>query len=301
MNLCAQRARGKPLQYLLGSEYFGDIEILCKPGVLIPRPETAASVMYLTTLLTRRYSPSTLRLLDLCTGTGCIPLLFQHEFRKHNVRNVGSLESLGIDVSEKAVHLANENLKAQNEDRAALSFAQADVMTDINTTGRIGPPPLMQILQDQWKGGGRPKWDVLLSNPPYISPHAFKSTTARSVRDFEPKLALVPRAGSHLTSDEARGDAFYPRLLSIADEVEAKVILFEVADMEQALRVARLAQGQSIWDKIEIWRDEPGATDLEGGPLQDAINAQGVTIRGRGNGRSVFAWRGEAARWLGIA
>lgn len=43
--LCNERARGKPLQYLLGSEYFGDLEIACRPGVLIPRQVRFANSM----------------------------------------------------------------------------------------------------------------------------------------------------------------------------------------------------------------------------------------------------------------
>lgn len=95
------------VRYVLGSEFFGDLEIKCRPGVLIPRSVhlspiisrffsdlpvrrqgTAASVTRLVNLLSSNAQslPSALRVLDLCTGTACIPLLFHHEFYSRQSR-----------------------------------------------------------------------------------------------------------------------------------------------------------------------------------------------------------------------
>ncbi|KAK4987911.1 hypothetical protein LTR66_007466 [Elasticomyces elasticus] len=99
-----------------------------------------------------------------------------------------------------------------------------------------------------------------MSNPPYISPLEFDNTTSRSVRNFEPKIALVPPSDAALSGID-QGDVFYPRLLAIAEEVGAKLVLLEVADLTQARRVATMAYKQRVWDGIEIWRDDPDGRD----------------------------------------
>ncbi|KAK8160297.1 S-adenosyl-L-methionine-dependent methyltransferase [Phyllosticta citrichinensis] len=279
-----QRVTGKPLQYILGTEYFGDLEIVCRSGVLIPRQDTAASVAHLAQLLQSSDSlPSRLRVLDLCTGTGCIPLLLDH-LLSHS-RDPPELQLLGVDVSQKCVDLSEEN-KARCQARYT-EFARADVIAG----GSSQAPSLLALLQDR----ASPQWDVLTSNPPYISSHAFVHTTARSVRKFEPKLALVPPAGiSEIPED---GDLFYPRLLDVADLVQSQVALFEVADLCQALRVASLARDKGSWEGVEIWRDEPGAKDDAFARMEQTIDD--VKILGRGNGRSVVCWRDQGATWLG--
>ena len=110
--LCEARGRGVPLQYLLGTEYFGDLKLRCEHGVLIPRPATAAAVMSLLEWLKRGkvQMPRELKLLDLCTGTGCISLLFGHSF-PFNETQVEDLSILGVDISPTAIQLAKLNRK----------------------------------------------------------------------------------------------------------------------------------------------------------------------------------------------
>lgn len=179
-----------------------------------------------------------------------------------------------------------------------MQFIQADILADfdshssiMNKLRHLGPERLV------------PNYDILISNPPYISTSAFRTTTAASVRKFEPKLALVPPTSPYDSDDRCTvedGDLFYPKLFQIAESSGTKVVLFEVADMEQACRVAAMA-GDS-WDGVEVWRDDPGAVT---GKEAEHVNVgkQGLTrdvrVRGRGNGRSVVAFRGEGGRWIG--
>ena len=259
------------------------------------RPETAASVTHLARLVRSAQDlPSELRVLDLCTGTGCIPLLFHHEF--YSAREDVRLRSLGIDVSNKAIRLARRNrsrLRDSKTSKSVAEFIMADVLVDPfadQSRGVNEPMPFKPALNFFQKP---PFWDILISNPPYISPSAFRTTTTRSVRGFEPKLALVPPQGSGKTDTE-RGDAFYPMLLVAARDVEAKVVLLEVADLHQALRVARMAQQTRLFDGIEIWRDEPDQPNKS-----SAQEAYEFDVVGRGHGRSVLCWRGQGAAWLG--
>lgn len=76
-------------------------------------------------------------------------------------------------------------------------------------------------------------------------------------------------------------------------------MLFEVADLEQAKRVAGMARKQGGWDGVEIWRDWPGQDD-DGVESGDVVAMEDVKIQGTGNGRSVFAYRGDARDWLGV-
>lgn len=236
--------------------------------------------------------PTELRVLDLCTGTGCIPLLFRHEFASK--RKDIDLRILGIDISEKSINLARHNLLKNGQGMQAragmTNFARADVLADPFADLIAGAPlPLRNLLNyNKWA----PFWDVLISNPPYISPSAYWKTTTRSVRGFEPKLALVPPSKTKL-DDTQQGDMFYPRILKVACEVEAKIVLLEVADLGQALRVARLAQKLDTFDGIEIWREEPDVSSSQ------STTEDGFHVHGRGNARSVVCWRSIGGSWLG--
>jgi hypothetical protein len=229
--------------------------------------------------------------LDLCTGTGCIPLLVQHDLL--SARGDLNPRVLGVDISDKALKLALHNLQrlrknGQIADKGSLEFLQADILIDPFADQTEGALSLKAALN--W--ASQPSfWDVLISNPPYISPSAFWKTTTRSVRHFEPQLALVPPWQAKQTDTE-QGDLFYPRLLDIARDVEAKVVLLEVADMKQALRVAQCARNMDIFDGVEIWREQPSA-------VSDTIIADDISVVGEGNARSVLCWRGLGTTWLG--
>ncbi|KAK6420845.1 hypothetical protein LTR95_016888 [Oleoguttula sp. CCFEE 5521] len=312
-----RRARGEPLQYILGTEHFGDLEIDCRPGVLIPRQETAASVTRLATLLRdgwrKHGSPEQFSVLDLCTGSGCIPLLLHHELASKRTPSedfdpplsVPELRVLGVDVAPEALRLAKYNVRKYFNTRHPeymemlpygpheISFIQADVLTKPTSS----PVPTVPTLPEAMHKSKQPtSFDILISNPPYISSNSFLRTTAASVRRYEPKLALVPRPPAGNESTENDGDAFYQHLLQHAEDVQAKIVLFEVAGLNQAKRVASLTVAQGIWNTIEIWRDDPTPKDDE---LQViTIDQHNVRIIGSGHGRSVFAWRGVGAHWL---
>ncbi|KAF2478629.1 S-adenosyl-L-methionine-dependent methyltransferase [Neohortaea acidophila] len=294
-----RRSRGEPLQYILGTEYFGPLEIQCRPGVLIPRQETAASVTHLVNLLSSagKTLPPRLRVLDLCTGTGCIPLLFQHEYYfRHKGQNDSfpRLDVVGVDNSSVALRLAEKNKRLQlaalrwsssststkHQSLKAMTFMYADVLRGEETL-QLGT------------------FDILISNPPYISSTDYWRNTSPSVRKFEPHEALVPPANANGSLNDAHdGDLFYHHLHDIALRVNAQIVLLEVADLEQAHRVSRALNGP--WDGVEIWRDEPAARDEnENTVCSSHLGSASIPILGLGNGRSVFAYRGRGAAWLG--
>jgi methylase of polypeptide subunit release factors len=253
-----------------------------------------------------------MNILDLCTGTGCIPLLVHHElFNQSDFEpNIGHIA--GIDISQHALELAEENKtqcvqNAQTHQPSTTKFSlsilrdmqfhRADILAE-----HSNPSSVMSTLTEAHGAKqSRPTYDILISNPPYISTSAFCRTTSASVRKYEPKLALVPPGPNPSTvqNTDDDGDLFYPKLFELAIMLDTKVVLFEVADMEQAVRVADLAGDD--WEVVEIWRDDPGA-DGDGVEFVDVGEGEGrrrVDVRGIGNGRSVVAYRGDGSRWLG--
>ena len=310
-----RREKGEPLQYILGTQPFGELEILCRPGVLIPRWETEVYTskigLLAKTFLVEQGGENReqelkscerpLRVLDLCTGTGCIPLSIYEMLNDLKVESEGEseakgggrlkLEVLGVDISTTALNLAKENLRhnillGYLPEQAAdeIVFLHADVLMPSHPVPPPAAPYLIDVIEEVLgKGNGKLEIDILTANPPYISPTHFSSSrTSRSVRRYEPRLALVPSscsprsptsAGlgwSTLTSTPSPGDEFYHHILPLAKHLNARLTVLEVADTEQAERVAELAgrvflkEGKVVEESahpevlIEIWFDDGG-------------------------------------------
>lgn len=291
--LCGRRGRGEPLQYVLGSQPFGSLDIKCRPGVLIPRSETEAYTSHLAqlikfgTLLGARAERQTkeLKVIDFCTGTGCIPLFLFATLRKAFPR----LTVRGIDVSPNAIALAkyniDHNLKAGNipgaDDSRALSIVQADLFND-------------EAIADQ----AGSQWDVLVSNPPYVSKDTWNNGRGQlgySVRKYEPRLALVPGEQYEVPAGMRHEDIFYARLLDVAQRLQSKLLLMEIGDEDQALRVAGLFYAHALANggTVELWRDWPDLEPAVDEPISVSV-AQGsgrqitLPIKGSGNLRSLF-------------
>ncbi|KAK2004559.1 HemK family methyltransferase [Colletotrichum falcatum] len=285
--LCARRGRGVPLQYVLGSQPFGALDIKCRPGVLAPRAETEAYALHLAGMIGSGRLPrlrdcgGELRVVDFCTGTGCIALaLYQGLARR---RPAARLSVLGVDVSPAAVRLSRENLRRNigagalprptEEDK--VSFRLADVF-------------------DEAAVATVPRCDVLVSNPPYISREVWaygRGQMGYSVRKYEPRLALVPGDAAPAYDGCEHADVFYARLLDVARQLRPRVLLFEVGDQEQAVRVARLVRRNEYTRQAatcELWRDWPDLTPEEDETTELDVDAECVAVKGSGNVRSVF-------------
>jgi len=306
-----RRSRGEPLQYILGNQPFGDLEILCRRNVLIPRPETETYTEMLGRLLNNKMAcaktllpTGKLSILDLCTGSGCIALLLHSllrppkaasECRSETAGHVG-LNITGLDISSSAIDLARDNLQ-HNVNKGLLhkdasrdvSFAEADVSQLADTTA------LSAVIGDGLVSDSG-CFDVVISNPPYISPEDYApgGTTARSVRKFEPKLALVPQASGDM-DDRApvpQADVFYYWVLQIARKVRAQMVVMETGGGDQVWRVQHLMtelmrdEDPNIW--CEIWLDDGSIRTSTNGSVGDQHCA---------NCRALVLYRHEWARW----
>lgn len=134
-----------------------------------------------------------------------------------------------------------------------------------------------------------PAIDLLISNPPYISPSDFRNgTTARSVRLFEPRLALVPpitpTPNTHPTASGGDNpeDIFYQRLLDLSLAVRARLTVLECGDKAQAERVIDLFRGMgrgegSVTFTARIWPGTEGECRANGFHVVDGSRC--VVIR----------------------
>lgn len=343
--LCRRRGRGEPLQYVLGNQPFGPLEILCKRGVLIPRQETEAYTYHLASIILKClpdildlsshqrglfsgskhcHHPLPLRILDLCTGTGCIPLLLAHLLLSGSSSSSPlNVEVAGIDISALAVSLARKNYTHNKafflpyttstsslphppppmSQHALFKFEKFDIFSSdlscfLSTLFKRCDGVAAQRIS--FSTSSSIKIDILTANPPYISRSNFWRTTARSVRGWEPELALVPQAEAwidDISKAKRTEDIFYERIISLVrDEVvNPLVILLEVGDMEQAIRVAKIMLDE-IEDRkireIEIWRDFPNANKLDKREKAVLVATRKgemmVDVQGVGHGRAVY-------------
>jgi methylase of polypeptide subunit release factors len=190
-------------------------------------------------------------------------------------------------VSFDALKLAKQNLEHNISSGSLSKLAAEQISFEYGN-----------VLQDDSKIVQHTSFDIVVSNPPYISPAGYDKNTSRSVRNWEPKHALVPPSLPNGTSKKDlttnQEDCFYPHILSIASKANAKVILMETGDIHQAIRVASMARRCGKWNDIEIWRDWPDQPDTgHQRQLETNSDSEGIRIRGQGHGRSVLCWSKE--------
>ena len=159
--MLARRSRHEPLQYILGYTSFCGLRIAVTPQVLIPRPETERLFEIVLSSIESLPSP---RVLDICTGSGCLPVAIKHFYPKSEV--------YACDISPEALAIAESNAVYH---KAPIHFFLCDILHK--------DPPIPDNLL----------FDTILSNPPYIPSEEY-ATLDREVRLFEPELAL--NAGS---------------------------------------------------------------------------------------------------------
>ena len=156
-SLITRRLNGEPVAYITGSWEFYGIPLEITPAVMIPRVDTELLAKAAIELM-RNYSGA--RILDLCSGSGCLGCAIAHEIPGARV--------VMADSNRDALKICRRNV-LQNDLNTSVSCVEADAMAD----------PPMSIGS----------FDLIVSNPPYI-PTADIPTLDVSVRDFEPSTAL---------------------------------------------------------------------------------------------------------------
>jgi release factor glutamine methyltransferase len=154
--LVKRRAAAEPVAYLVGHREFFSIDFLVRPGVLIPRPDTEILVMAALDVLKPVPHP---RVLDLCTGSGCIPVAIAQN-------HPGAVLS-AVELHEIPLSVAQENVSRHGLGER-IQILQGDLFR---------PVPAGALF------------DVITSNPPYVT-HREIQELAADVRDHEPHAAL---------------------------------------------------------------------------------------------------------------
>ncbi|WP_153720836.1 peptide chain release factor N(5)-glutamine methyltransferase [Sporosarcina cascadiensis] len=204
---------GKPIQYILGEESFYGYSFEVNEHVLIPRPETEELVYHALERANKLFGNRPIEMADIGTGSGAIAVAFKKERPSANVT--------ATDFSEEALKVAARN--AERND-AVITFLQGD---------------MEEPLTPQ-------KWDIILSNPPYIAEQEKKEMSA-TVYGFEPASALFA---------EEEGLYFYRRLAARLSPMLNKqaFIGFEIGYL-QGEKVQQFLQEAFPQAKVEIVQD----------------------------------------------
>ena len=147
----------RPMQYILGYEWFYDCKLMVNENVLVPRPETEELVRWILQVLKGK-EMSDIRIIDIGTGSGCIPVILKKELTRATLN--------AIDISDRALEVARSNALEYKLD---IEFHKMD------------------IHQPEFPAGKT--FDLIVSNPPYIT-QAEKNEMHERVLAFEPNEAL---------------------------------------------------------------------------------------------------------------
>lgn len=161
--LVRRRLTGEPVAYLLNQKSWHDLDLFVDKRVLVPRPETE-TLLDVVLAICRHSLQKPTRILDLCTGSGCLAIALGKAFPDAHVD--------AVDISPEALEIAQINA-IRNEVR--------------NVEFHLGDATSIDFLEGF---NNRGKFDVVVSNPPYVSEAEWLECDP-SVREFEPKIALV--------------------------------------------------------------------------------------------------------------
>lgn len=214
LNWIRQRAEHIPLQQLTGEQDFMGLTFTVNENVLIPRQDTEILVEEVLKEL-----HDGMRILDMCTGSGCILLSLLHYSN--------DCEGLGVDLSAEALEVAGRNvLKVLTPEKAEHAhFLQSDLFEKVEG-----------------------KFEIIVSNPPYIA-SAEVEKLMPEVRDHEPRMALDG------TED---GLYFYRRIIEEAGKhlVSSGMLFFEIGyDQGQAVSELMRTEG---YCEVQVVQDYAG-------------------------------------------
>lgn len=214
----------EPIQYIIGLADFMGEKFLVNKDVLIPRDETELLVRKAIEIIKENNFKM---VLDMCTGSGCIACM---------IAKLTNSQAMGVDISTEAIHTAFKNMEKFGLYNKAI-FRKSDIYS--------------KIREDE-------KFDLIVSNPPYIPPKE-KETIQEEV-SYEPDLALY-------TTDE-KGLAFYEKIIKDAPKFLNKggYLMFELG-IGQSTSVAQLMK-KAGFENIKVLKDLANIDRVIFGTLQ---------------------------------
>jgi len=222
--------RWEPVQYILGEADFYGLRFKVNPHVLIPRSETEELVfLALETIKTEWGHGAAVQVVDVGTGTGCIPISLR--------KKLPALQVMGVDVSEEALEVAAQNAMLNG---VQVAFHRVDI-----------------LKPDTWSDT-LPAMDLLISNPPYI-PEKEQSVMSAQVLDYEPHGALfVPDEDPFV---------FYRALIDLLSQKgKPGAILLAEANEFHARSVSALLEEKGL-TSVQVHEDLQGKARMVSGQL----------------------------------
>ena len=218
VNCISKRKKHRPLQYITGVQNFMGLEFAVNENVLIPRQDTEILVEEVM-----RHLHDGMRILDMCTGSGCILLSLLYYSN--------GCSGLGVDISVDALQVAEQNAKRIGElknDTASAEFIQSNLFEQLDAQAG--------------------SFEIIVSNPPYIQSDMIE-TLMPEVKDFEPHMALDGRAD---------GLYFYREIISQAGKYLAGggALFFEIG-YDQGAAVKELMEAAGYLD-VKVVKDFAG-------------------------------------------
>lgn len=220
--LVRRAAEQEPVEYLTGRAHFFGLEFEVGREVLIPRPDTETLVEHVLQRVRVTPGLEAPRILDLCTGSGCIAAALAHHLKSADV--------LAVEISPAAVEVARKNI-------ARLGLGErVEVLSG----------DLYEPLKDRVDAG---PFHLIVSNPPYIASGQIPSLD-RSVRDYEPIQAL---------DGGPDGLVVHRRILSGAVErlLPGGHIFLEIA-FDQAEPATKMMEQFPAFTDVKVLRDYAG-------------------------------------------
>ncbi len=213
-SMIARRAKREPLQYITGHAYFMGYEFRVTPDVLIPRFDTEILVEE-----SLKYAYSGMKVLDMCTGSGCIAISYAGQCRERGYDNI---TVNAVDISAAALSVAADNAMRAGVD---INCVRSDMFTGVDGI-----------------------YDMILSNPPYIP--------TRDIGELEPEVRVSEPVGA---LDGHEDGLFFYRILVAESPSHLKAggrLIMEIG-YNQADDVCSLLEQNKFAD-IEVIKDLAG-------------------------------------------
>lgn len=214
--LAEKRNNGYPLQYITNSQEFMGLDFYVQEGVLIPRPDTETLVETVINIVKERYNKK-IKILDLGTGSGAIAISLAYYLRNSFVT--------AIDISDIAVETTKINIKKHNLNNIEVIKGN--------------------IFEDNFGE----KFDVLVSNPPYIESDEIKNLQTE-VSVYEPRLAL---------DGGVDGLDYYRPIVELFKKISEKngVLAVEIGK-QQKKSVEEIFLNSKVFKEVKAYRDLAG-------------------------------------------
>lgn len=236
-NLIRRRVKHEPVAYLTGQKDFYGHKFEVSPATLIPRPETELLVEEaLKQIQKTAYRSGRQRtiVIDVGTGTGCIPIAILTTLRSASWRRSNFIHFYATDISPAALRVARANARCHN---VKIKFLQGNLLKPLFHNSKF-------IIQNSQI--------IITANLPYLTPKQWRQQTSPDIKNYEPRQALVGGAD---------GLKYFRELFLQIKKFNLKSQTLNLQleiDLSQSSKIKKMAQKYLGQMKIEIKKDLAG-------------------------------------------